>query len=76
MYFILRFGHSRRPIQEFEFHSKDIAQKAFNFVSTNYDRFSQDGIIDHYTCLLITKGVRHNEETESIEHGSREGKSN
>ena len=68
MYFILRFGHSRSPIQEFEFHSKDIAQKAFNIVSTNYERFSLDGIIDHYTCLLITRGVRPNEETESSKH--------
>lgn len=65
MYYILRFGHSKRPIKEFKFHGKDTAQKAFNFVSTNYERFFLDGIIDYYTCLLITKGVRRNEETKS-----------
>lgn len=76
MYYILRYGYDGKPIREREFHNKDKARRGLRLISNLYDRLQNEGSIHHYTCLLITKGVRHNEETESIEHGSREGQSN
>ena len=76
MYYILRYGYEGKPIKEREYHKEKRAKSAFKIVSNLYDRLQNEGLIHHYTCLLITKGVRYNEETESIEHGSREGQSN
>ena len=72
MYYILRSGYPGRGIELHEFRSAEIAYKAFSIKSTLYENMFQNGIIPYYTCLLITKGVRNNEETKSTEHGSFE----
>lgn len=76
MYYILRSGYPGRGIELHEFHNAEIAHKAFNIKSTLYENMFQNGIIPYYTCLLITKGVRANEEAKSTEHGNIKNTSN
>lgn len=64
MYYILRYGLQGKDPQEREFHSQEVARKAYNIILSEYDHLFREGIVSSYTCLLLTKGVRH-EEAES-----------
>lgn len=76
MYYILRYGYDGKPIREREYHNQDKARRGFCLISNLYERLHDDGLIHHYTCLLLTKGVRLNEETKGTEHRDRESQGN
>lgn len=76
MYYILRSGYPGRGIELHEFRNAEIAYKAFSIKSSLYESMFQNGIIPYYTCLLITKGVRNNEEAKSAKHGNIQSSSN
>lgn len=76
MYYLLRYGYPGIIMTTHEFHHRDIAKKAFSIKSSLYENMFQKGLIPSYTCLLISKGVRNNEEANSTEHGSIKNQSN
>lgn len=66
MYYIVREGIKRTT--DHEFRSLEGAINLFNKLFTCYQHDLEQNVIPCFTCLLLTKGVRNNEETESIKH--------
>lgn len=69
MYFIIRYGTDRLELSR-EYRSRTLAEKIFQIIQKQYEEKFDSGQINHYTCLLLTRGTRPNEETKSSEHGS------
>lgn len=66
MYYIVREGIKRTT--DHEFRSREGALNLFNRLFNNYQRDLEQNVIPCFTCLLLTRGVRNNEETESPKH--------
>lgn len=66
MYYIVREGIRRTT--DHKFWSLEGALKLFNKLFNGYQHDLEQNVIPCFTCLLLTKGVRANEETESIKH--------
>ena len=67
MYYILRHGVNN-DLFETEYHNYHKAAYTFSRLATRYQKALDSGQISNYTCLLLTKGVRPNEKTESSKH--------
>ena len=66
MYYIVREGIRRTGDKEFR--NYDLAKHYFDTRFNFYQHDLEQNVIPCFTCLLLTKGVRDNEKTESIEH--------
>lgn len=66
MYYIVREGIKRTT--DHEFRSLEGAKNLFNKLFNSYQHDLEYNVIPCFTCLLLTRGVRENEETESIKH--------
>lgn len=74
MYYIIRHGVDRLELSR-EFRSYTLALQLYHELQTKYERMFEIGKINKYTCLLLTRGTRPNEETKGFEHGSGKGES-
>ena len=72
MYYIIRHGVDLIVMTR-EYRSRTLAEKIFQMIQKQYEEKFDSGQINHYTCLLLTRGTRPNEETKSSEHGSGKG---
>ena len=66
MYYIFRHGVNDH-IVDTKYKSRITAQIALNDYFTYYQRLLEKRLIKSFTCLIITKGVRH-EKTEGSQH--------
>ena len=66
MYYIVREGIKR--LADKEFHDVDLAKSYFKARFDFYQKLLEQNVIPCFTCLLLTKGVRENEKTESIKY--------
>ena len=66
MFYIVREGI--KHITDHEYRSLEGALLLFNRLFDRYQHDLEQNAIPCFTCLLLTKGVRNNEETESIKH--------
>lgn len=66
MYYIVREGIKHTT--DHEYRSLEGALILFNRLFNSYQHDLEQNVIPCFTCLLLTKGVQNNEETESIKH--------
>lgn len=66
MYYIVREGI--KCTTDHKFRSLEGAKNLFNRLFPIYQNDLENNVIPCFTCLLLTKGVRNNEETESSKH--------